>query len=275
MPLRAVWIQELVMLPYLNIFSRTIPVYGLMGIVGILSGGFIVYHRSRRYVCAASSDDMMFMYIYGVIGAFVGAKLFSIIQQIPEIISDIGLIFTDPVLFFVRYISAGLVFYGGLAGALTGAFIYVRQYKVSFSPCLAAVLPVMPFVHAVGRVGCFMAGCCYGKPTAAVWGIPGEGGVMRLPVQLFESAVNLVIFAVLLNATPKFRCDGAILAGFYFIMYGATRFILGFMRGDTARGFMGPLSTAQVLSIILFAVGIVLSAGWRKSRQDWSSGTGG
>ncbi|MDD4772169.1 MAG: prolipoprotein diacylglyceryl transferase [Eubacteriales bacterium] len=254
------------MLTYINVLGRTIPVYGLIGIAGILSGGLIVYLRSGR---ASAGEDMLFMYIYGVIGAFAGAKLFSLIQNMPDIIADIGLLFSDPSLFAGRYISAGLVFYGGLAGAFAGAFIYARRYKVPFSPCLAAVLPVMPFVHAVGRAGCFMAGCCYGKPTESIWGIRGADGIMRLPVQLYESAVNLVIFAVLLNAPDKLRSDGAALAGLYFVMYAAARFVLEFMRGDTARGFIGPLSTAQVLSIILIAAGIALSAGRRKS----SSGT--
>jgi phosphatidylglycerol:prolipoprotein diacylglycerol transferase len=255
------------MLPYINVFGRIIPAYGLIGIAGILLGGFIGYFRGKKYGASVTADDALFMYIYGVIGTFIGAKIFSVIQNLPAIINDIGLLAADPALFAARYLTAGLVFYGGLIGAFAGVLIYAKQYKILLSPCLALLVPVMPLAHAVGRIGCFTAGCCYGTETHSALGIMAADGLIRLPVQLFESMINLVLFMVLSAVSVYRRGDGRTVTGLYFVLYAAARFCLEFIRGDAVRGFIGPLSVGQVFSIIIFAAGAILLSARRKSRR--------
>lgn len=252
------------MLPYIHVLGHTIPAYGLIGVTGILLGGFIIYFRGKIYGASVTADDALFMYIYGVIGTFAGAKLFSVIQNLPAIINDIGLLASDPALFTARYLAAGLVFYGGLIGAFAGVLIYVKQYKIPLSPCLAVLVPVMPLVHAVGRIGCFTAGCCFGTETHSPLGITAADGLTRLPVQLFESGINLILFMALSAVSFYRRGDGRTVTGFYFVLYAAARFGLEFIRGDAARGFIGPLSVGQVFSIIVFAAGVVLLSARRK-----------
>lgn len=255
------------MLPYINVLGRIIPTYGLIGIAGILLGGFTVYFRGKKYGASVTADDALFMYIYGVIGTFIGAKLFSVIQNLPAIITDIGLLSSDPTLFAARYLTAGLVFYGGLIGAFAGVLIYLKQYKIPPSPCLAVLVPVMPLVHAVGRIGCFTAGCCYGIETHSALGVTAADGLMRLPVQLFESVINLILF-IFLSAVSFFRRgDGRTVTGLYFVLYAAARFGLEFIRGDAVRGFIGLLSVGQVFSIIVFTAGVILLSARRKLRQ--------
>lgn len=255
------------MFPYIYVFGRTVPVYALVGLAGLLLGGFIAYFRGKRYGAPVTSDDALFMYIYGAMGMLVGAKLFSVLQNLPGVINDIGLLFSDPALFFGRYINAGLVFYGGLLGAVAGAVIYAKQYRVALWPCFAVLIPLVPLVHAVGRIACFMAGCCYGTETDSVFGITATDGLTRLPVQLFESAVNLALFAVLSAVSFSRRGDGRTVTGLYFIMYAAARFTLEFFRGDAARGFIGVLSVGQAVSILIFAAGICLLYCRKKSNK--------
>lgn len=255
------------MFPYINIFGRTISVYGLVGITGILLGGFIAYFRGKRYGEPVTSDDALFMYIYGVIGMLIGAKLFSVVQNLPAVINDIGLLFSDPALFAGRYITAGLVFYGGLIGAVAGALIYAKQYKAAIWPNFAVLVPIVPLVHAVGRIACFFAGCCYGIETDSAFGITAADGLIRLPVQLFESAVNLALFAVLSAVSFYRHGDGMLITGLYFILYAAARFMLEFLRGDAVRGFIGVLSTGQAVSIAVFAAGVCLLYIRRKKKE--------
>lgn len=255
------------MFPYLYVFGRTIPVYALVGLAGLLLGGFIAYFRGKRYGAPVTADDAFFMYIYGAIGMLAGAKLISVVQNLPAVINDIGLLFSDPALFFGRYINAGLVFYGGLLGAVAGAIIYAKQYKAALWPCFAVLIPIVPLVHAVGRIGCFMAGCCYGIETDSVFGITAADGISRLPVQLIESAVNLLLFAVLSAVSYNRRGGGMMVTGLYFIMYAAARFALEFFRGDAARGFIGVLSVGQAVSILIFAAGICLLYCRKKSNK--------
>lgn len=245
------------MYPFIYIFGRVLPVYGLVGTAGVLLGGFAAYRRGKRHGAQVNADDALFMYIYGAIGAAAGAKLFSLMQNLPSLIGDLVLIFSDPDLFFARYISGGMVFYGGLLGAVAGAAVYVRQYRLAPSPLFAALIPVIPLVHAVGRVACFMAGCCYGIETHAL-GLPAADGRLRFPVQLCESAANIALYFFLSAVSRRRRDDGRLVTALYFMSYSVLRFALEFLRGDTARGFVGPLSTGQAVSIAVFASGVLL-----------------
>jgi phosphatidylglycerol:prolipoprotein diacylglycerol transferase len=157
---------------------------------------------------------------------------------------------------------AGGVFYGGFLGALFFTIWYVRVQKVSFWKLTDVLAPAVALGQSVGRLGCFSAGCDYGKPTSAPWGVVFTstfahevGGVplgQRLhPTQLYESFATLAIFGVLLWWFPRRRRDGELFLG-YVGLYALARFFLEFLRGDEDRGFVFNhlLSTSQFIALL-------------------------
>lgn len=153
----------------------------------------------------------------------------------------------------------GLVWYGGFAGGLLGAWLYVRAKRLSFVRVMDQFLPFVAVGHALGRIGCFLNGCCYGKPTTSWCGVvfPGHPGRV-IPTQLIEAAGLLALFLVLrrLQRPDVLRGPGAIF-GAYLIGYGLLRFGVEFLRGDQAVLAFG-LTLQQVVSAGLLAAGLVL-----------------
>ena len=154
------------------------------------------------------------------------------------------------------------MFYGGLFGALLAAFLYCRTSRISFSAVLTQLLPVIPLIHAFGRIGCFCSGCCYGRPSqrfgiAFSHALAAPNGVKLLPVQLYEAATTLGLF-VLLAVLRRRGTPGRQMLAVYFLLYGVSRFVLEFFRGDRYRGFVGVLSISQVLSLVVVALALVL-----------------
>jgi phosphatidylglycerol:prolipoprotein diacylglycerol transferase len=147
------------------------------------------------------------------------------------------------------WLGGGFVFYGGLLFAmfyiaLIGHFFPSYHYsKLGF--CLIPLL----IGHAVGRIGCFFAGCCYGMESS--WGMEVHGHE-RVPLPLFESIYLLLLALILSKRTFKSPFS------FYLLTYGIGRFVLEFFRGDVERGIWGGLSTSQWISLVLVLVGIIL-----------------
>jgi phosphatidylglycerol:prolipoprotein diacylglycerol transferase len=246
------------MYPYLHFLNFTVPTYSVLGITGILLGWlFSVRHGLTLH---RDKDDCTFLYMYGFIGGILGAKLLPILLNLPAVIMNFGMVFTDPQSFAAEYLG-GLVFYGGLIGGILGALLYCRIYRIRFSDYLPVVIPAVPLVHAIGRIGCFCAGCCYGKPCDAWFGIifsispEAPNGVRLIPTQLLESACLFILFIVLWRYSLKCSRNLNMLSA-YLIAYGIIRFLIEFLRGDEIRGFYGPLSTSQWISVAAVLTGI-------------------
>lgn len=249
------------MLPFINIFGRTIPMYAVMVFIGgaVMCGAAVLLAGRRKTVPA---EDIFYMLLYAGIGCLIGAKLLYLIVSVdtywyPEKSFGENMRYWAMVL-----MSGGLVFYGGLIGAFLGAFRYCVHFKVDFTESLRIVMPTVPLFHAFGRVGCFMAGCCHGVEHDGIFSVTftnspaAPNGVPLLPVQLFEAAGNIAVAIVL---TVLFlRNAGLSLAGIYLVCYAAMRFVLEFFRGDAVRGSALALSTSQWISLLVFAVGIAL-----------------
>ena len=148
------------------------------------------------------------------------------------------------------------MFYGSLIGGLLMVYIYCRKYKVSIPDLSVVVVPTIPLIHAFGRLGCFFAGCCYGIQYGGPASITfksspvAPNGVSLFPVQLVESAINLVIFMVLILYRRKNRNYKGIII-LYLLLYSVSRFALEFVRGDIIRGFIFGLSTSQWISLLI------------------------
>jgi phosphatidylglycerol:prolipoprotein diacylglycerol transferase len=167
-------------------------------------------------------------------------------------------------------LQAGGVFSGGLIGASVAAVWYIRKHRMPGLATWDAFAPGLALGHAIGRVGCFAAGCCYGKPTSHFWGVTFSNplaqswvgtplGVPLEPTQLFESAVELANFFLLMWMFKRKKFDGQII-GAYLFLYGVARFFLEFIRDDPGRGsvFGGIMTGTQLVAICLVITGGVI-----------------
>ncbi len=240
--------------------------YGLCVLVGIALSVLLIWIMTKKRK-DYSKIHIIDIPLFAAIGAFLGAHLMYGVTQINVLFYILGN-FND---FFSSWNRAwellgelfgGMVFYGGLFGALAGAAIYCKIKKLDFMFYADIYAPAIPLFHAFGRLGCFFAGCCYGIESP--WGViyhnellPEENGVTRLPIQLIEAGLNLIIMLVLILMSRKKMKKGTLLCS-YFIIYAVVRFTDEFFRGDIIRGILFGLSTSQWLSIILFIVGTVM-----------------
>ncbi len=250
------------MLPFIEIFGKQIPMYAVMAIIGAaaLCGVSAMLAKKRGVI---SAEDIFYMLLYAGIGCLIGAKLLYLIVSIdtywfPE------KSFRENLAYWLAVLtSGGLVFYGGLIGAILGALRYCVHFKIPTAAAFETAVPAIPLFHAFGRVGCFMAGCCYGIEYSGRFAVTFEkavaapNGVPLLPVQLFEAAGNLLL-SVLLTALFLKNIRLLSLCGLYLVCYAIMRFILEFFRGDVVRGKALMLSTSQWFSIAAFVCGTAL-----------------
>jgi phosphatidylglycerol:prolipoprotein diacylglycerol transferase len=165
----------------------------------------------------------------------------------------------------LKFWQGGLTFYGALLFAIPGAVWYCRRRRLDVLQVGDLVAPYVMLGQAIGRIGCFLEGCCYGAPTDGLLGVrfPGHA-VARHPTQLYESAVDLVLAAVLLLAVRGRRRGERL--GWMLALYGAARAVIELWRDDP-RGGVGPLSTSQLLAIPAIALGLGLVVRARRGAQ--------
>lgn len=249
---------------YNNLFSIgpiVITVYGLMIILGYICA---LYLSVRRGVKRNLNDDYIWgIFFCAVIGGMAGTKILYYLTILPAIIEDPSLIW--------RQFANGHVVYGGIIGGVLTSYIYIRLKKEKFLPYFDLVMPAVAFAQGIGRIGCFFAGCCYGRQTDAWYGIVfrhsnyAPNGVSLIPTQLISAAGDFIIFGLLILYERKRPATGRVSAA-YLILYGIGRFLVEFLRNDY-RGSIGDLSTSQFISIGIVAAGIVLFAAVKNNRQ--------
>ena len=192
-----------------------IPSYSLFASIGLFFMMLVVYIRNKRLKFS------MYLLLIGSIaaGAVIGSKVVFIITQIPDIIANFSIKYM-----FYKIVTSGFVFYGGLFGAILGCLIFAHVKKQDYMVLLNLLTPGFSLFHAFGRIGCFLAGCCYGK--VAAWGVAlwNEPGILRIPVQLMES-VFLFFLTFLLLLIEKRRKN---IFRIYLITYAVWRFIIEF-----------------------------------------------
>lgn len=236
--------------------------YGLMTAIGILAAFFVAEKRGKKMGMDMSRLDVMTITV--CIWGYCGSKLLYALTRLPEIIQD-------PSIFFS--FSDGWVVYGGILGGIAGGLWYCHRHAMNFWQWFDLLIPEVALAQGFGRIGCFLAGCCYGTPTTAWWGItfPEGGlapaGIALAPTQLISSALDFALFFLLVWLARKKRFEGE-LGGWYLIFYSIGRFILEFFRGDLVRGEVGFLSTSQFISLFTLAAGIVIVAAGKKLLQQ-------
>lgn len=248
------------MLPYLTLFGKSIPTYGLMAALGIAAAlAYITLTNRGGQAGHIPAVDVLHLLALAVPGAIVGAKLLYLIVELPAIVQNWSYLWQNPNSLWT-FLKQGLVFYGGLAGGLGAVYAYCRRYRLPYGAVLNICTPAIPLFHIFGRIGCFFAGCCWGIP--AVYGISfhqapfAPNGIPLLPVQLIEAACNLLLFVFLAAFSRRARAK-ALTFPLYLLGYGLLRFVLEFFRGDALRGIF-VLSTSQWLSLVAIALGLIL-----------------
>ncbi len=246
----------------LRIGSFTLYSYGLLVALAFLTGLLVASRLARR--AGLDPDRISSLGVYVAIAAIVGAKLLLLV-------SDFSYYTKRPrEIFSLATLQAGGVFYGGLLAALLIAAWMMRRWRLPAWRTADTFAPAIAVGHAIGRTGCFLAGCCWGKATKLPWGVTFTDPVAREtvgvplgvplhPTQLYEAAAELVIFAVLLWRFRRPHADGAII-GLYLLLYSLVRLGLEFLRDPQNRSFplSGPLSGTQWIAVLLIAVGIAL-----------------
>ena len=161
------------------------------------------------------------------------------------------------------------MFYGGLILAVAVAFWFMRRHRLPLWQTCDVFAPGIALGHAVGRLGCLAAGCCYGKPTAVPWAVTftnplaaaNVGTPLNVPLhptQIYESAAEALILLVLLATEKKGRAYPGRTFWLYMLMYAVSRFIIEFYRGDERGLVLGVLSTSQFISTVLVPLSLVM-----------------
>lgn len=248
--------------PYMNLFGKVMPSYGLMAFIGCIVMGLFIVWRSYKY--KVDWFEELYMVAFIILFALIGAKLMYQIPHLYELWTYPKEIFHS-LQSFITYLGTGYVFYGGVIGGVIGAIVYAHFSRKNAGLMARIIVPGIPLFHVFGRIGCFMAGCCYGiaynGPGAVVFqqSLVAPNGVSLLPTQLIEAGANVVTFLVLLLFERKERRPLQGL-GLYLMIYSVERFVFEFFRGDLIRGMAAGVSTSQWISLVLLPVGIWLFA---------------
>ncbi len=254
--------------------SFEITTFGLMMFIAFVSAGWILSKQFQKY--GLTDDLASSMVMYAAIGGIAGAKIYY------------AILFHDWHLLFDR---AGLVWYGGLLGGFLACAWLLRRRRVDFLTAADATAPALAIGYAFGRIGCFLVGDDYGRPTSGWWGVAFPKGsppttaealrefgvkldpsipayeVLRVhPTQLYESAAAFVMFAILMWYSRRTHFKGRAFALFLGMM-GIERFLVEIVRAKDDR-FFGPFTVAQAISCGLLVTAILVWA--RAPKADTS-----
>lgn len=226
--------------------------YGFMISLGIAAAILLANYRGRKK--EMDTDVIIDIAIYGIIGGVIGGKLLYILTELPYIIKN-PVVLRD-------MLSGGFVLYGAIIGGALGAYIFLKRKNMSFIKYFDLVAPSIALAQSFGRIGCFLAGCCYGKPTDGPFGVVfknsgyAPANIHIHPTQIYSSIGDLAICLILIFFASKPRKDGQV-GGLYMILYSIGRFFMEFLRDDP-RGNVGIFSTSQFICIFILISGIIV-----------------
>ncbi len=238
----------------LSIGPLTVHGYGLMIAIGVIAAYLAAVYRAKKFKL---DPEMIFnLTAWCLAGGLLGAKVLYYITILNDIMKDPKILLQ---------ISDGFVVYGGIIGGITAGYLYCRKHKLNFLKYFDLVMPSIALAQGFGRIGCFLAGCCYGVETRLPFPMGVEfpvsaiapSGVRLVNTELLSSSLDFLHFFILTVIAKRVKADGMI-AGFYLMFYSAGRFALEYVRGDLERGSVGSMSTSQFIAIFLFMIGVAI-----------------
>ncbi|MBM3253970.1 MAG: prolipoprotein diacylglyceryl transferase [Candidatus Omnitrophica bacterium] len=232
--------------------------YGFMVALGFLLATIFAERDAKRY--NISSNLITDLAIIIILSGLLGARIFYAICNIDYFVKNPKEIF--------MLMHGGLIFYGGAFFSFFASLVFLRIKKISFLKVADFVIPYTTLAYSIGRIGCFLNGCCWGKPTHFFLGVifPGSAEALH-PTQIYEaiSSFFLFIFLILIRKRKKF--DGQVFL-IWCIFYGIIRFLIEFLRGDNRPVLFG-LTFSQIVSVLIFFIGILFYCyPVRESRQS-------
>ncbi len=234
----------------LTIGRFTVHGYGLMIGIGVICAILVAQLRAKRK--GLSPDVLYSIALLALIFGFIGAKLLFCIVELKAVIADPMMILS----------GNGFILYGGIIGGISAVMIYCRVKKISFLQYFDLAAPSIALAQGFGRIGCFLAGCCYGRETTSSFCVVFQNsqyapnGVKLIPTQLISSGGDFLIALILVLYARKDRKIGKT-GGLYLILYSIGRAAVEILRADY-RGSVGPLSTSQFISIFILILGVLL-----------------
>lgn len=240
-----------------------LPTYGVLLVTALITAMVTIVRRGRQE--GFDSNRLLDFCTWLIVVALVGAKVLMVLTDWRFYTQNPGEIFSRTTLL------AGGVFYGGFAAAVLFALWYTRVHRLPMWKISDVYTPSIALGLVIGRLGCFAAGCDYGKPTNSFLGVVFTDpfahqvagtplGIRLHPTQLYESLAMLAIFSVLVWRYRHKTYDGQIFV-LHLVLYGIARFFIEFLRGDEDRGFVFGhlLSTSQFIAVLALATAAVLT----------------
>lgn len=231
-------------------YPITIYSYGVLLALAFIVGIYLA--RERAVKAGIDSKVIMDLSVYILLASIIGARLFYVLTNLNE--------YREQPLTAV-FSRTGFVFYGGLILAIIVGIWYLKRQKLPVWQIADVIAPSIPLGQAIGRIGCFLNGCCYGKPTTLPWGVrvPGRDPLDLTPLhptQIYSSIGDLIIFVILTYLWEKRKFEGQIFL-IYLALYSILRFYIEIYRGDNSY-LLFNLTLSQILSIIVGSVAITL-----------------
>jgi phosphatidylglycerol---prolipoprotein diacylglyceryl transferase len=254
--------------------------YGVLVALGFLAGIILAARQAKKE--GINTYVVLDLAFWILIAAMIGSRVLYIIVNNGDYIKD-------PVL-LLKIWTGGLVFQGGFIGAVFASWLYCHKHKLNFLRISDLMIPYVSIGHAIGRLGCFSAGCCHGRPTELSWfgAVYSESGtvvsqnhllhVPLHPTQLYEALGETCVFITLLMLRKRKRFNGSLLVS-YLLLYPLVRFTVELFRGDPERGLLfrldlfgdqNPemLSNGQFVSVLMAVAGIALYFYLKKSSKS-------
>lgn len=257
----------------------TVHSFGLMAALGFLFSMFTMRYLARRGFAGGLCDDLISALVVVIMaGGALGARIAFVAEHWESEFA--GNLFPE----FFRFDKGGLMFYGGLIGAIIAIALFSIAKKINLLDLLDLCAAVLPLGHAFGRTGCFLNGCCFGRisdsaiavcypPKAPAWTSQLQEGLITgaaskslpvLPSQLIEASLNLALFAILVTLVIRRKPRRSFISGAYLAGYAVIRFFTETLRNDP-RMHVGSLTIGQFISIGILIAGIALIT---KAKRD-------
>jgi phosphatidylglycerol:prolipoprotein diacylglycerol transferase len=252
----------------------TIYSYGVLVATGVILGVWLASRDAPRV--GLSPVAIWNFGIYGILFALVTSKIWLIVSEWSFYSANPREVFSSATL------QSGGTFYGGLLGGLLWTLLYTRYEKMPLLSTLDVSAAPVALGHAIGRVGCFAAGCCFGKPTSLPWGVAFTSDIAARisgtplntplhPTQLYEAALEFLNFLFLYFVGRRWRFPGQSV-GAYLALYGVERGLLEFLRDDPGRTllFHDSVSLMQIVSLAMLCLGLFL---WSRGIRSENAAT--
>jgi phosphatidylglycerol---prolipoprotein diacylglyceryl transferase len=233
----------------------TVHWYGVLVALGFLAGLWTAARRGRQD--GISAENVYDLGPWLILGAIIGARTLYVISYWREEFASKPL----SEIFMVQH--GGLVFYGGLIGAIVASLAYIKIKKLSLWKMADVLAPSIALGYVFGRLGCLMNGCCYGRECHAPWAVTypdghATNGMPVHPTQIYDSLLNLGLYLTLAWLYRRKKFDGQIFA-LYLIAYALLRSFVEYFRGDYPVHYLGGWATpAQLVSMAIITGGLAL-----------------